>query len=113
MTESLERFHRLLNREDILPEGYLARNHLCYPLVCYINIIIGLYTSHNYAAIPLFIKRAYEHMLLRKEKLSENKFYENLVLEYLSEMTKYILTLEIERMYIDLIPEELLPFGTL
>jgi len=101
MTESLERFHGLLNGEDILPEGYLARNHLCYPLVCYINIIIGLYISHNYQPIPLFIRRAYEHMALRKEKLSENKFYENLVSEYLSEMAKYILTLEIESMYTD------------
>lgn len=108
MTEALERFHRLLNKEDILPEGYLARNHLCYPLVCYINIIIGLYMSHNYNAIPLFIKRAYEHMILRKEKIAEERSYGNLVMEYLSEMTKYILTLGIDRMYIDLIPEELL-----
>lgn len=107
MTETLERFHNLLNREDILPEGYLARNHLCYPLVCYINIIIGLYMSHNYNSIPLFIKRAFEHLEIINDKITENESFRNLVLQYLLEMTRYILSLEIEHGYTDLIPKEL------
>jgi hypothetical protein len=107
MSEQIEIYHNLLNSKDILPEGYLARNHTAYPLVCYVNIIIGLYHSRNYNPIPLFIKRAYEHIMMRKE-ISKDESYTKYIMEYLSVMANYMVTLEIEEMNKDLIPKELL-----
>lgn len=113
MKNNLTKYHQLLNQEGSYPETYLRRNHIMYPLVCYINNIICLYVSDNYEPIPLFIRRANEHLIRfadyegeRDTKLLTRK-YKNIASEYLSEMAKFMLSQDIDLIKKRLIPKEL------
>jgi hypothetical protein len=91
--EAIEQLQKQLNRSDLLPESYYRRNHVHYPLICYVNNITGLYLNSNYEGIPLFVNRAYDHLRKTQEKpLPE--MYTNLVMEYLSQMAKLVLSTE-------------------
>jgi hypothetical protein len=91
--EAIEQLQKQLNRSGLLPESYYRRNHIHYPLICYVNNLTGLYLSSNYEGIPLFVNRAYDHLRKTKEKpLSE--IYANLVMEYLSQIAKLVLSTE-------------------
>jgi hypothetical protein len=94
--ETIEQLHQHLNRSDILPDEYYRRNHVHYTLVCYINNIIGLYLSSNFGAIPVFIQRAHrhlEHIRVDEKQLSSDPYLE-LVEKYLSQMAKFVFSLE-------------------
>lgn len=58
----IKQFHACLNSLDVIPEQAYRRNSGSYPLVCYINNVVGLFLSKNYEAIPIFVARAVEHM---------------------------------------------------
>ena len=103
LLQDLENFHMILNRKGTIPDSYYRRNHVFYPLVCYINTIIGLYLSSNFEAIPLFIKRASDHME-KYENAEINKEYYRLVMDYLFSMAKYLSIIDIDRKIIELIP---------
>ena len=108
MKEKLNFYHKELNNKDILPYGIYRRNDINYPLICYINNILGAYISLNFDIIPLFINRAYKH-ISNKNNTSKNKneVYYPLVLKYLIVMTEFILTQNLKNVNI-LLPKELL-----
>ena len=62
LSRRIEAAHRRLNADDVLPALAHRRNAAVYPLVGYVNHVIGCYLSGNFAAIPLFIERARQHM---------------------------------------------------
>ena len=37
----------IINSDEIIPAGWLKRNHLQYPLVCNVNNVICLHLSNN------------------------------------------------------------------
>ncbi len=114
MKSNFSEYHQLLNQKGAYPEIYLRRNHIMFPLVCAINSIICFYISGNYEQIPLFIRRAYEHIIRYPyykgdqeiEALVES--YKKLVLEYLAEMVKFVLTQDIDLSKKELVPHALL-----
>ena len=106
--ENIAQLHQQLNHPDNLPGIYFRRNHLQYPLVCYINNIIGLYLSSNYDQIPLFIKRAYEHW----NQVNPDQPYSDFVIRYLTEMTRFLSSLDWESDQLTLfIPDALMDKG--
>ncbi len=108
MREKLEIYHKKLNHKDNVPNTAYRRNDIDYPLVCYVNNIIGVYLSSNFDIIPIFIDRAYEYISVRSEK-NEDKPYYQLILEYLAVMTEFILTQEtVAEEVKGLIPKQLL-----
>jgi hypothetical protein len=113
MGNELTKYHQLLNQEGIYPETYLRRNHVMYPLVCYVNNIICLYICENYTPIPLFINRAYTHLIqyssndVDHRAANLSKKYQQLVMEYLSEMAKFLSAQDINPSYKNQIPIEL------
>ncbi|HWV11404.1 MAG TPA: hypothetical protein VN156_17785 [Pseudomonas sp.] len=58
----IAQLHQQLNHPDIVPRHCYRRNKVHYPLVCYINTLIGLLLSENHASVPIFIDRAIRHM---------------------------------------------------
>jgi hypothetical protein len=93
----IEEFQRLLNAPHLLPDQTLRRNAVHYALVSYLNNITGLYLSGNYASIPVFVARAFEHMSQRPpEALYRPYFaladaYLKQVIYFLREFTDIIL----------------------
>jgi hypothetical protein len=85
----IEQFHFCLNRKRSLPEMAYRRNASSYPLVCYINNIVGLFLSENYAAIPIFVARASEHMEQFPPSLASTSYYA-LATSYLSHMVWHL-----------------------
>lgn len=70
-----QRFHRRLNSPDWLSETSYRRNSGIYPLVCYVNTIIGACLSENYEIAALFIARAAEHMKSVQPAEREEAYY--------------------------------------
>ncbi len=113
LNAELERLHRQLNQAQLVPRGGFRRNTLHYPIICYINNIIGLYLSQNFEVIPTFLRRALVHIREFKqanpEVYAQGDAYYALVLEYLSLMAHFIASLEqIDPVARRLIPGELL-----
>jgi hypothetical protein len=75
--------HERLNAADVVPDVWFRCNHVEYPLICYVNTIIGLCLSRRYDAIPVFATRVEKHMAERGEQPSNHVYY-SLVREYLS-----------------------------
>ncbi|HWX02624.1 hypothetical protein [Collimonas sp.] len=59
----LKLMHELLNHPSIVPEQCYRMATSSFPLVSYVNHIIGLYLSKNYEVIPIFIGRAHRHIV--------------------------------------------------
>ncbi len=114
MKNYFEEYHQLLNKKEAYPGVYLRRNHIMYPLVCLVNNIICFYISENYEPIPLFISRAYKHIIRysdykgNQETEIEVEKYKKLVLEYLAEIAQFVITKDIDLSLKELIPKELL-----
>jgi hypothetical protein len=109
----LKRFHSALNDPNIVPEQSYRRNSIYYPLVCYVNNIIGLILSKNYEAIPIFIRRAIRHMENTPSSPTTSVYYE-LVLQYLKQVT-YVLknfTAISEESLVSFIPKHILDAGS-
>ncbi len=103
----LEKYHRALNRKEVLPGSYLRRNHKFYPFVCYVNNIISLYMSENYEEIPVMINRAYQSALEYSDE-EKKQDYIKMVLEYISAMAKYVSSLELTSEQKGLLPPSIL-----
>jgi len=106
MKKELENYQKQLNDKNNLPDKIYRRNHPDYPLICYINNILGTYVSLNFESLPLFISRAYYHIIDRKNHNGDKLYYE-LVMEYLIIITKFILTQNIKNIN-TFLPKELL-----
>jgi hypothetical protein len=109
----LKRFHALLNDPSLVPEQAYRRNMAIYPLVCYINNIIGLFLSKNYEVIPIFVGRALRHIEEYPSSPTSAPYYQ-LVSQYLKQIV-YVLknfTAISEESLHSFIPEEVLQAGS-
>ncbi len=70
-----QQFYRWLNSPEWLPETAYRRNTGLYPLVCYVNTIIGTCLSKNYEMAALFIARAVDHMKSVPPSAQEERYY--------------------------------------
>ena len=107
----LKQFHALLNGSDLIPEQAFRRNSGAYPLVCYVNNIIGLFLSKNYDPIPVFVARAIEHMENSPPSAASGAYYAA-VTRYLSQVVHHLrhFVSGIER-WDDRIPQHILDAG--
>jgi hypothetical protein len=85
----IKQFHALLNGADLIPEQAFRRNSGAYPLVCYVNNIIGLFLSKNYDPIPVFVARAAEHMADSPPSAASSAYYA-VVTQYLSQVVYHL-----------------------
>ena len=108
----LKQFHLLLNSSGIVPEQAYRMSANLYPLVCYINIIIGLYLSKNYEVIPLFINRALLHINNHPAQPSGIAYQAAamLYLQHMAHVLKSYSAISDELLY-ELIPGEVLNAG--
>ena len=108
----LKQFHALLNSPDIVPEQAYRMSANLYPLVCYINNIIGLYLSKNYEVIPLFINRAYLHINKHPAQPAGIAYQTTamLYLQHMAHVLKSYSSISHELLY-ELIAEEVLNAG--
>jgi len=106
--QPLESFHARLNRVDVVPGEWYRRNDAQYPLVCYVNNIMGLYLSGRFDAIPIFLRRATEHMTASSNAIKREP-YCALVEAYLRHMARFLYSLDaLHESQKDIIPAELL-----
>jgi hypothetical protein len=85
----IKQFHACLNSLELIPEQSFRRNSGTYPLVCYVNNIIGLFLSKNYEPISVFIARASEHMANHPPSAASTGYY-RVVNGYLSQITYHL-----------------------
>ena len=85
----VQAFHAVLNSPSLVPEQCYRRNKVSYPLVCYINNLIGLFLSKNYEVIPLFIARAATHMAENPPSLGSEAYY-TVAERYLAQMSYFV-----------------------
>lgn len=86
--EVLNAFHRCLNHSALVPPKAYRRNSNLYPLVGYVNTVVGALLSENYELVPLFVERAAEHMS-QNPPLDEAVHYYSLVSSYLSHVVHF------------------------
>ena len=86
---TIKQFHARLNSSDLIPEQALRRNSRDYPLVCYVNNIMGLFLSKNYEPIPVLIARAAEYMATVPPASTSSAYY-IVVTQYLSQVTYHL-----------------------
>jgi hypothetical protein len=79
----LSTFHRQLNSAALVPEKAYRRNSTLYPLVSYVNNLLGAVLSENYEVVPLFVARAAEYMAGTAATEESGPYY-SLVSRYLS-----------------------------
>ena len=82
-SEEIDKWNSSLNSEENVPARGFRRNVSVYPLVCYVNNIIGCYLGKNVEPILVFISRAREHMN-DEPPIDEWKGYYKRVYEYLN-----------------------------
>jgi len=82
-------FHRCLNSSAYVPAKAYRRNSNIYPLVCYVNNIIGALLSENYEVVPVFVARAAEHMA-KVPPCEETAGYCALVSGYLAQVVHHV-----------------------
>ena len=108
----LKLFHVLLNSPNIVPEQAYRMSANLYPLVCYINNIIGLYLSKNYEVIPLFISCALSHINNHPAQPAGIAYQTTamLYLQHMAHILKSYSAISHEFLH-ELIPEEILNAG--
>jgi len=108
----LKQFHTILNSPSIVPEQAYRMSANLYPLVCYINNIIGLYLSKNYEVIPLFINRALKHINTHPAQPAGIAYHDTvtLYLRHMAHVLKSYSSMSHE-LLCELIPEEVLNAG--
>jgi hypothetical protein len=107
--KEIERFHRVLNHEDIVPEQCYRMSSSNYRWVTYANHIIGLFLSKNYNVIPIFINRAFKEVQ-DSDNQPNAQPYKELLIDYLCQMA-YFLENFTEAEGLDLIPSEIRSAG--
>ena len=84
-----QRFHQCLNSPQFVPTAGYRRNSGLYPLIGYVNTVIGAVLSDNYEVAALFVSRAAEHMKRSTPSLEEDTYY-CLVASYLAHVLDHI-----------------------
>jgi type IV secretory pathway protease TraF len=107
----LKRFHARLNHSDVVPEQAFRMASSMFPLVCYVNNIVALYTSKNYEVIPIFISRAHGQ-ILQCQAAPAAAAYLDLVSRYLRQIA-YVLKAfsAVSPDALSAIPDEILAAG--
>ena len=85
----MQQFHRCLNCRAYVPAKAYRRNSNLYPLVCYVNNLIGAALSENHEVIPVFVARAAEHMA-QVPPSEEAAAYYALVTSYLAQAVHHV-----------------------
>ncbi len=85
----MQQFHRCLNSHAYVPAQAYRRNTNLYPLVCYVNNLIGAVLSENHEVIPVFVARAAEHMA-QVPPSQEAAAYYALVSSYLAQVVHHV-----------------------
>ena len=85
MSDRIMEIIKIINSEEILPIGWLKRNHLQYSLVCNVNNVICLYLSNS--LYDFFLDRVKKE--LYKMNNVENS-YINLVHELIDLLEKEV-----------------------
>lgn len=85
----IAQFHRCLNSPAYVPARAYRRNSNAYPLVCYVNNIIGALLSENYEVVPVFVARAAEHMGQIPSPAEAGSYYA-LVSAYLAQVVYHV-----------------------
>lgn len=88
-SSALDRWHRSLNAKDKVPPRGFRRNVTIYPLVCYVNNIVGCYLGRNADPIMLFIERGREHMSRNPPSEEWGRYYE-MASEYFDVMEQHL-----------------------
>lgn len=108
MSNAIDQFHPLLNSRDLVEARWYERNHKAYELVCYVNIIAGLYLSRNYETIPAFLDRVHGY-LARDDKAQVSDAYRQIVEAYIRAVAQFLeASLEVSTDAKALIPRDLL-----
>ena len=111
LPDSITQFHGRLNRDGVVPPTIYRRNHLGYPLLCYVNNIVGCLLCENYDVAALFVRRAAEALAqVRgreiKRPAAEMEYFD-LVETYLRAVSAFVLTQPISPALAAEIPEDL------
>lgn len=85
----IKQLHVRLNGADLIPEQAFRRNSGTYPLVCYVNNIMGLFLSKNYDPIPVFVARAAQHTADFPPTAASSAYYA-VVTQYLSQVVDHL-----------------------
>jgi hypothetical protein len=85
----IAQFHRCLNTPENVPARAYRRNSSTYPLVCYINNLVGALLSENYEVVSLFVARAAEHMV-QVPCSAESAGYYALASSYLAQVVHHV-----------------------
>jgi len=85
----MQQFHRCLNSHAYVPAKAYRRNSNLYPLVCYVNNLIGAVLSENHEVTPVFVARAGEHMA-QVPPSQEAAAYYALVSSYLAQVVHHV-----------------------
>lgn len=72
---TIEQFYRYLNSRQWLPEPAYRRNSGLYPLVCYVNTVIGASLSSNHEIAALFVARSVDYMEHVQPRVNEEPYY--------------------------------------
>ena len=83
------KFSCCLNSPSWLPEAAYRRNSGIYPLVCYVNTVLGACLSENYVIAALSIARAADHMMRISPSAEEERYYA-LVAGYFAHVINHI-----------------------
>jgi hypothetical protein len=85
----LQQFHRCLNSLAYVPAKAYRRNSNLYPLVCYVNNLVGATLSENHEVVPVLVARAAEHMT-QVPPSEEAAAYYALVTSYLAQVVHHV-----------------------
>ena len=108
-----QRFHQCLNSPKFVPTTGYRRNSGLYPLIGYVNTVIGAVLSDNTEIAAVFISRAAEHMKRSTPSLEEDMYY-CLVASYLAhilDLLRHAAPQALAHWNADVIPEILLSAG--
>jgi hypothetical protein len=86
----MQQFHCCLNSQAHVPANAYRRNSSLYPLVCYVNNLIGALLSQNHEVVPIFVARAAEHMTQVPPFNEAVAAYYALVCSYLSQVVHHV-----------------------
>jgi hypothetical protein len=107
----LRSFHHKLNSATLVPAKAYRRNSGLYPLVSYVNNLLGAMLSENYDVASVFVARAAEHMAAIPAS-EESRPYYSLVSRYLSHVIHHLSTFHAGVQFdTERIPKEILNAG--
>ncbi len=88
-SKEIHDWHKKLNSKKYSPRFGFRRNASVYPLICYVNNIVGCFLSHHEAPIPVFIGRARTYMVDFPDIAGSPEYYK-MVTSYLSAVENHL-----------------------